>query len=449
MTTTTHPPGPTDAAFGMTLANRFRETPLEFMMDMVKTYGDMVYMRFGPYHAFGLTNPELVKELLVTKNRHFRKMDRMKQVMSRLDGNGLILSEGDFWLRQRRLVQPVFEQQKLLNYGKIMVDQACKTADSWVCDKEFDIFQEMTALTLRIICRLFFSVDAENEAVRIGDAVSEISAIMVKDMSSPFLLPDWLPLPEKARFRECVHVLDDFITNIIKERKATGENKGDLLSMLLMAVDTESDGTGMTERQARDEAMTLFLAGHDSTAAALAWTWHLLARHQDVQTKVADEIATVFGTAQPGPDGARKLVFTAATIKEALRLYPPVWLIPRQAAEDTEIGGYKIPQGSFVYAWTYALHRSSSYWEKPEEFRPERFLPEHEHSVVPHSYIPFGEGPRGCIGNHFAMLESILIVAVLLQRYTLIPADSSAGITALPMVSLEPEGGVRVKIGKR
>lgn len=449
MTIAAFPPGPTDAAFGMTLANRFKDHPLEFMTDMAKTYGDIVYLRFGPIQAFGLNKPELVKELLVTKNKAFHKMDRMKQVMSRLDGNGLLLSEGEFWLRQRRLVQPAFDHKRLVTYAQTMVQYTSETISHWKAGEQRDLFDDTTKLTLRIICRILFNIDAQQDAEKIGAAIDEISRTMVKDMSAPFLLPDWLPIPEKSRWRENVHILDSFITKIMADRKASGHDKGDLLSMLLLAVDSEGDGTGMSEKQARDEAMTLFLAGHDSTAAALAWTWYLLARHQDVQDKVAAEVLATFGTEPPHPDGARKLTFTTAVLKESMRLYPPVWLIPRQSVAETEIGGYRIPPGSFVYAWTYALHRSPRFWAEPEEFQPERFLPENESKVIPHSYIPFGEGPRGCIGNHFAMLESTLIVACVLQRFSLSLCPQSEKITQSVRVSLEPANGVHVRLASR
>lgn len=446
MTTAQLPPGPTDAAFGMTLANRFKDHPLDFMMQMSKTYGDIVFIRMGPYATFGLNHPDHVKELLVTKNRFFHKMDRMKQVMSRLDGNGLLLSEGDFWLRQRRLVQPAFDHKRLLGYGNTMVQLACATFDSWKSGEQRDLFSETTDLTMRIICRVLFNVDAQSITEKLGAAIDDVSRIIVKDISAPFLLPDWLPTPEKTKWREAVQTLDSFITGVIKDRRASGEDKGDLLSMLLLAVDTEGDGTAMSEKQARDESMTLFLAGHDSTAAALAWTWYMLATNPAVQERVAAEVKSVCGSSAPSPDQVKQLVLTTAVIKEAMRLFPPVWLIPRQAIAQTEIGGYSIPTGALVYAWTYALHRSEKFWDAPNEFRPERFLPENEHKIVPHSYIPFGEGPRGCIGNHFAMLETALIVACMMQRFSISLATSHEAVTPTAKVSLEPSPGVFAKL---
>jgi cytochrome P450 len=440
------PPGPKGRFFGWTLADRFRKEPLPFALDLHRQHGDLVSFRMGPVRAYAVCHPDAVREVLVTKAKCFGRLPRLKKVMGKVDGNGLVLSEGDLWLRQRRLVQPAFHPKRLSQYAEVMVAHTRRMLEQWRTGGEVNVADEMTRLTLGIIAKVLFDADATAFAARLGDAVTAVSRVMVREMSQVVPLPDWLPLPYKRRFRAACRELDDFIRGVIRERRASGQDKGDLLSMLLLAVDEEGDGGGMTDEQARDEAITLFNAGHDSTAAALAWSWYLLARHPEEQARLAAEVDAVLGARPATAGDVPRLGRVTMAIKEAMRIYPPVWALPRLCVADTEVGGYPVPKGSWVYLFTYVTHHDPRWFPDPEKFLPERFAPEAEAKLPPFAYYPFGGGPRVCIGNVFALTEMALIVATVLQRYRVEPAAGQGEAVMDPLISLEAKGGVRLRL---
>ncbi len=445
-----YPPGPKGTFFGINLARRFRGEPLEFITDIGRTFGDLAYFRMGPIRAYFVNNPQLIREVLVTKNKSFRRPKWITEPLSRIDGNGLVLSDGDFWLRQRRLMQPAFNTRRFGGYAQATVDCTRRMLDRWTNGASFDIAEEMTQLTLDIIARTLFGVDLGDRAPEVSEAVRTISQTFVGEAANPLQLPDWVPTAGKRRKRRAIKTLDDLIRGIIRQRRASREDRGDLLSMLLLAVDEEGDGRGMTDEQARDEAVTLFNAGHDTTAAALAWIWYLVAKHPAVEARLVDEVDGVL-TGRPGAYGdLLQLPYTEMVVKESLRIYPPTWtLIPREVVDPVELGGYVIPRGSWLYTFPWVTQRDPRFFENPETFDPERFAPGRVEKIPPYAYFPFGGGPRVCIGNTFATMEMILIVASVLQKFRVKLAAGQADVEPEPLIAIRPKGGLRVALERR
>jgi cytochrome P450 len=445
-----YPDGPRDWFFGATMAMRFRRAPLEFIREVCGTYGDIAYFRMGPIRAYFVNNPQWIREVLVAKHKSFRRPRWLTQPLAKVDGNGLVLSEGDLWQRQRRLVQPAFSTRRFDRYAQVTVDFTRRAIDRWNSTAPIDISAEMTRLTLEIIAKTLFDVEVAAQVDTLGHAVRVVSECFVKEAGNPLQLPDWLPLPGKLRQRRAIATLDELIWNILRRRRAARDDRGDLLSMLLLAVDEEGDGRGMTDQQARDEAITLFNAGHDSTAAALAWIWYLVASHADVESRLIEEVDSVLrGRAATYADVPR-LPYVEMVVKESLRLYPPTWtLFAREAIGPVELGGYTIPRGAWVYTFPYVTHRDPRFFENPEMFDPLRFSPGRVEKIPPYAYFPFGGGPRVCIGSAFATMEMILIVATGLQRFRVTLAESQRPVVPEALISLRPKGGLRVSLAAR
>jgi cytochrome P450 len=445
-----YPPGPKGRFFNFTLAQRFRREPLEFITEVGRTYGDIAYFRMGPVRAYFVNNPQLIREVLVTKNKSFRRPKWVTRPLSKIDGNGLVLSDGEFWLRQRRLVQPAFHTKRFDGYAQVTVSCTRAMLDRWTDGASFDVCDEMTHLTLDIIARTLFGVDLGDRAPQLGEAVRTISELFVREAANPFLLPDWIPTTHNRRKRSAIKTVDDMIRGIIRQRRASGQDHGDLLSMLLLAVDNEGDGRGMTDEQARDEAVTLFNAGHDTTAAALAWIWYLLAKHPGVTDRVVDEVDRVLQDRRGTYADVARLPYTEMVVKEALRIYPPTWtLLPREVVEPVELAGYKIGRGSWIYTFPWVTHRDPRWFSEPEKFDPERFAPGRVEQIPQYAYFPFGGGPRVCIGNTFATMEMILITASVLQRFRVQLAADQPDVVPEPLIAIRPRGGLRVALARR
>lgn len=445
------PPGPTSSGMlGLDFPNRFKKDPLGTAMQLRRDWGDFVCIKIGPLNWYLLNHPDQVKEVFVTRHREFGKTDRFKQVISSVDGNGLVVSEGDFWLKQRRTIQPIFHHDRLNTYTSVIVEKTQDAIASWRPGQHVDMSQEMTKLTLRVISKILFGLDVKEEAQELGDAVTILSKVLLKEFSDIVYLPDWLPLPSKSQKRKATQTIDSFIYKAIRAHQNQEDggapdgtpNGSDLLAMLLCAKDPEGDDQLMSIQQVRNEAITLFNAGHDSTAAALSWTWYLLMKHPSVYEKVMAEVDSVLGGEPPTFKSLHSLKMTKAVIKEALRLYPPAWVIPRKALDDTEIGGYRIPKGSILNFFCYVIQRDERFYEQPESFLPERFLPENEQKLNPFAFFPFGYGPRGCIGKDLALMEMELIVAAVSQKLKFRLKLPHEEIKPNPLVSLEPLGGV-------
>jgi cytochrome P450 len=409
--------------------------------------GDVTSFRLGPQQAYFLNDPELIRDLLVV-NAHKFKKGRALQRAKTLLGEGLLTSEGEFHLRQRRMIQPAFHRAQIADYSRSMVELAEETSDNWRDRETLDIDREMMHLTLRIVGKTLFSANVEDDADAVGKAMTSMTTLF-----NFLLLPfsEWLqklPLPHSKRFKSARGTLDSVIYAIINDRRRSGENKGDLLSMLLNAQD-EDDGSVMTDEQVRDEALTLFLAGHETTANLLTFTWYVLSQNPDAEAKLHEEIDRVLNGRSPTFEDISKLTYCEHVIAESMRLYPPAWAIGRLATEDHEFGGFPVAKGSLILISPYITHRDKRFWSEPEVFRPERWeMQSVKVAGQRYIYFPFGGGIRRCIGEGFAWTEGILLLATLAGKWKL-ELDPGQKIALQPMITLRPKYGMRMKIRSR
>ncbi|HVU88334.1 MAG TPA: cytochrome P450 [Pirellulales bacterium] len=445
--TTTHPPGPR-SLFGFHLARAMQRDVFGFSMDLARRYGDAAYFRIGPVRFFQFIHPDRVQEVLVKQAKKLHKPRRLKEVFGRWDGEGLLLSEGDLWVRQRRLVQQAFQPRRVEGYAAVMSQLASEMVARWQTRSEIDVVDQMHRATLDVVCKTLFGFTADDHA-GIRDAVQDLQDAALIEFGRLVPMPDWMPLASKRRMRAAIRYMNHLLDDIIRQHRATGEDRGDLLSMLLLSVDHEGDGRGMSHQQVRDEAMTLLLAGHETTATTLVWTLYLLARHPQVQEQTATAVRDVLGDRLATAADVPRLAAVDCAIKEAMRLYPAVYFTAREAVEEVEIGGYRIPPGSQIHLLLYAIYHDPRWFPAPEEFLPARFADGGEERLPPGAFVPFGAGPRACIGRAMAMIEATLIVATILQKYRLSLAPGQGEPTPVAQVSLHPAGPVRLTLAPR
>ena len=414
------------------------------MPTLQRDYGDIVTMRYYNFRVFFISHPDYIEQVLVTDNRKFIK-GRILRKNKQLFGNGLLTSEGDFWLRQRRLAQPAFHRGRVASYADTMVRYASRIASEWRNGEERDIHAEMMRLTLSIVAKTLFDADVDREAKRVGHALEAIMQLN-SDFRKLILTPTWLPTPRKIRATIATAKLNRIVYRFIEERRASGVDNGDLLSMLLAARD--DDGSRMTDRQLRDESITIFLAGHETTANALSWTWMLLAQNPNVESKLHEELDRVLGGREPTVEDLPNLRYTGQVITESMRLYPPAWGMARVAIDNTEIAGYPIPKGCGVSLAQWVVHRDPRWFDAPLEFRPERWEGDLLKRLPRFAYFPFGGGPRQCIGNNFAVMEASLLLATLAQQFR-ISLTPGREIIPAASITLRPKTGIWGKIEKR
>jgi len=440
------PPGPKGSLI-MGVMREFNRDTLGFIERLHREYGDVVRSRFLYVHAYFLYNPADIEALLTTNAKSFRKAQSLRSpFFRRLVGNGLVTSEGDFWRRQRRLAQPAFHRQRISSYGDIMVQYADRAIAKWRDGEQRDVAKDMTRLTLEIVVKTLFNSDVSNDADHVGATLSQIVKPFASQATLKWIADNRLPTPGHYRYFNAVREIDKIIYRIIAERRASGSDEGDLLSMLLQAQD--EDGSQMSDAQLRDEVMTLFLAGHETTALALSWSWYLLATHPDAETKFHAELDEVLGGRAPQVSDLPKLKFTEMIAKETMRLYPPAYAVGREAIEDTEMGGYRVPRGTQLFAFQWVTHRDPRFFERPDEFLPERWASESIQTLPRYTYFPFGGGPRQCIGNYFAMMEVVLLLATIGQRFSFSLLNEHP-VEVLPVLSLRPKNGIKVKLLQR
>ncbi len=425
----------------------FRARPIEFLYGIARDYGDLPYFKLGPYHAYLVNHPDYVRDILVTNQANFTK-SRALQRAKVLLGQGLLTSEGKFHLRQRRLVQPAFHRDRLAGYAAVMTEYAVRLRDRWQAGTTLDISDEMMRLTLGVVGKTLFSADVESEAPEIGQALTTVLK-MFRMLMLPFSeYLEKLPLPSIRRFENARDRLDQTIYGLIRERRKSGEDAGDLLSMLLLAQDEEADGTGMTDTQVRDEALTLFLAGHETTANALTWTWYLLSQNPECEARLHEELDTVLQGRAPQMADLPQLRYTEMVFAEAMRLYPPAWAIGRMSKAPFELGGVQIAAKSICILSPYVMQRNERWFPDPERFDPERWTPEAREARPKFSYFPFGGGARVCIGERFAWMEGTLLLATLAQKWTLRLAEGQR-VEPLPLITLRTKYGMKMSLAAR
>lgn len=445
MPRTVRPPGPRSFSLGGSFQS-FRADPLGFLTRCTAEYGDICYFRAAHQHMYFLNSPALVQEALVTKNACFIK-SRILQRAKSLLGEGLLTNEGAAHLRQRRLVQPAFHRDRLIRYSEDMASLAMRSRERYTDGGEVDMDREMMRLTLSIVGRTLFSAEVEEDAATVGEAMNALIEMLPVLMYPLSQYLQHLPLPFMRRFQKAGETLDATIYRIINERRQSGEDRGDLLSMLMLARDAEGDNAGMTDKQVRDETLTLFIAGHETTATALTWAWFLLATHPGVEARMHAEIDAVVGDRQPTFDDVPRLVYTGRVFSEAIRLYPPAWAIGRMVVQELDLGGYRIPRKSIILLSPYTMHRSDQWWPEPARFLPDRWATE-DPGRLKFAYYPFGGGPRLCIGERFAWMEAVLILAALGRRWRFRRADDSP-VELAPLLTLRPKGGLRLRAEAR
>jgi cytochrome P450 len=421
--------------------------PLRFLRSTRERYGDVVRVAIGPLQVTLLSHPDLVEDVLVTRNRLWLKDRYLQQTLRPVLGDGLLSSEGDFWRRQRRLAQPAFHRDRIKAYGAIMVTHAERLAAQWRDGEVRDVHKDMMHLTLAIVAETLFGANVGDQAEAVGAALESVLAVVSDPLELFFPILKRLPTPTRRRFARGVVELDAIVYGIIERRRASGAGEtNDLLSMLLHARD--EDGSRMSDRQLRDECMTLFLAGHETTALNLSWTWLLLSRHPAARAKLARELAEVLGDRPVTFDDLPNLRYAGHVIAESLRLYPPAWSMGREAREDVELGGYRIARGDQVWFCPWAIQRDSRWFDDPDEFRPERWEGDFARSLHRYAYFPFGGGPRFCIGQAFAQMEAVLLLATLARSFELDVQPSPRPVPE-PSVTLRPKNGLRVRVRRQ
>jgi len=439
------PPGPKGHPI-LGVMPEFNRDTLGFI-ERCKTYGDVVKARFFYVNAYFLYDPNDIEYLLSTNAKNFIKsMSLRSNFFSRLLGKGLLTSEGDFWRRQRRLAQPAFHRQRISSYGDVMVEFTERMCSKWQVGGTRDVHRDMMRLTLEIVARTLFNADVSGEADYVGKVLSEIVKPFASQATLKWIVDNRFPTPYHFRFHKLARQIDEIVYRIIAERRKSGRDEGDLLSMLLQAQD--EDGSQMTDRQLRDEVMTLFLAGHETTALTLSWAWYLLGRDPETEKKFHDELDSVLDGRVPTFSDLPQLQFTEKIAKESMRLYPPAFGVGRQAIEACEIGGFHIPAKAQVFAFQWVTQRDARYFQNPQEFKPDRWTDELANSLPKYAYFPFGGGPRACIGNTFAMMEIILVLATIGQKFRLrLVSELEVGI--MPAMSLRPKNDIKVVIERR
>ena len=396
-------------------------------------------MRVLNFKTIFINHPDLIEEVLVTNARRYSK-GRVLRANKHVFGEGLLTSEGEFWLRQRRLAQPAFHRARIASYAATMVEYSQRLLETWRDGEERDAHQEMMRLTLQIVGKTLFDADVEKDARDVGKSLELLLEIGANFRRTIFV-PHWLPTSTNRRVKREIAQIEKILYRIIAERRASGHDAGDLLSMLLAAQD--EDGSRMTDKQLRDEAITLFLAGHETTASTLSWTWWLLAQNPSVEKKLHAELDSVLGDRTPTFDDLQKLPYTGHVITESLRLYPAAWGLARLVVEDHELAGYPMTKGMGVAMAQWVVHRDPRWYEDPEKFLPERWENNLMKRLPKFAYFPFGGGPRQCIGNTFALMETALVLATIAQKFRLRLAPNHR-VVPLASITLRPRHGVRV-----
>jgi cytochrome P450 len=425
---------------------KFRRDALKTFANLSETYGDMIRFR-GLWTSFLLTDALHIEHVLQTNSRNYRKGRIYKELIPST-GEGLFVTDGEVWRRQRRLAQPAFHRERIASFAKIMTDSTEKMLERWrgfaQNGAQIKVEAEMLRLTLGIVGKALFSRDLSKEADTVNQSFDVIREYMMRRLTSFIKLPLGFPSPRNRRFQKAVATADHMVYELIAERRRENRNANDLLSLLITAGDEET-GETMSDKELRDQSLTIIGAGYETTTQALTWTWYLLAKHPHVENRLHAELSKVLGGRTPTFDDLPKLQYTLMIFQEAMRLYPPAWMLSRTAINDDQIGGHLIPAKAEILLLLYVTHRHPKYWDEPEEFNPENFSPEKTAARPTYAYFPFGGGSRKCIGNNFALMEAQLIIATVAQKYRLRMTTEQI-VEPEPSVTLRPGGGIEMSL---
>jgi cytochrome P450 len=415
--------------------------PIALFEHLAQTYGRMAHYRLGLSHIVFINEPEFIHEILINQPQHFIK-ERTQRRMKILLGEGLITSDGEVHRRQRRIAAPAFHRLRIQAYGDLMVERAAHLRAGWKAGEGIDIASQMMQLALQVVARTLFDTDVTEDVLQINDQVNVImelyNFLIALPRAEAYL--NW-PIPGLIRFRRARAKLDKVVQRMIAEHRADGVDRGDLLSMLLASRDEESDHSGMTDEQIRDEVLTIFLAGYETVANALTWTWYLLSQNPQAEALMYAEIEEVLQGRLPTLEDMPRLRYTEMVLAESMRLYPPAWAMGRQSIADVEIGPYRFPSGTYFFFSQYIMQRTAEYFPDPLVFDPERFSPQNKAGRPRFAYFPFGGGGRQCIGEAFAWMEGVLMVATIAQRWRLrfVPGQT---VEVQPKITLRPKGSM-------
>ncbi|MEM8858135.1 MAG: cytochrome P450 [Chloroflexota bacterium] len=428
----------------------FKTNLLPFLRQMVAKHPEIVQLRGGPRKIFLVHHPDLVREILVKQVKNFPKARFFSSILSKGLGNGIITSAGNFHSSQRRMMQPAFRAKRLNTYAETMTRYTADMLDEWQHGQEVDIHNEMMRLTMFIVSKTLFNADKETmaaEAERAANAISVNQELMNREFWLGFDIPMWIPNKANRTFRQSTETLSEILTPIIEARRQGKDDVGDLLSILVNAEDDE--GEPMSDEQIFDEVNNLFSAGHETTANALTWTFYMLAQHPDIAADVADELDQVLQGRTPTIDDLARLPLLEMVLKESMRMYPAIWSLgTRETQQTTQVGGYTIPKNSLILIPVFSLHRQEAFYPDPEKFDPTRFDPEFGDEIPRYAYLPFGAGPRVCIGGQFAMIEACLILAQTLQKFRIELMEGQT-VTPKPLVTMGPADGLHVRLVER
>ncbi|MBZ4418894.1 cytochrome P450 [Myxococcus sp. RHST-1-4] len=428
-----------------------RRDVLGLLTRTAREYGDVARYRLGPITSHLITHPDGVRHVLQEHVKNYTKDHFSYRLVSRVAGNGLLTSQGSFWLRQRRLAQPAFHRQRISAMAEAMTRATVEMLERWDAHaargEPVPVVEEMMRLTLTIVADALFGTSMGDKAAEVGAAFNVLSEQTTTRFRTMRLLPPVLPTRYDREFRAAGRTLQTTVMDIISERRRRNEDRGDLLSMFMLARD-EDTGESMTDEQLRDEVLTMLVAGHETTATTMSWVWALLDQHPHVEAKLHAELDAVLGGRPPTAADVPRLGYTRMVVEEAMRLYPPAYIFSRAVKEDDVIGGFRIPGGTTVDLSPYVTHRHPGFWARPEEFLPERFSPEASAQRPRYAYFPFSGGPRQCIGNGFAMMEAQLILATVAQRFRprRLPGHE---LTPEPLITLRPRGSLPMHLERR
>lgn len=467
MAVNTKCPGPHGRDW-LRILNTLRKDTLSVLIELTQHYGDFVCTSLGKLPIYVLNHPEMVQWVLQRNYRNYSKDTFQYNLLRKVTGDGLLTSDGELWLNQRRLVQPAFSRNRIGGFSTMMVEVTQSMLEQW---EDFakrgtpiDIYAEMMRLALEIVGKALFSIDLGEKTTDLTQATLEVLEYVVYRARNPFAAPIWIPTSHNRKFQIALRTLDEVVYGLIQRRqqslamdnvsiyeekqfglRSMNKPQGDLLDMLL----NREDGQPLTkirERLVRDQIVTFLIAGHETVASALTWTLYLLAKHPSIAEPLREQVVSVLGRQEPTSQALEEIPFLRMVFQEGLRLYPPAWLITRKALQEDEVCGYTILPNSLLVISPYTLHRHPVFWNNPEEFKPQRFSPDISKESPRFSYIPFGGGPRLCIGDEFAMLEGQIVLAAILQhfRFTLVRQE----VAAEPLVTLLPRGGMWMKLHK-
>jgi cytochrome P450 len=450
MNTTKRMPGPSVLG-AVDFLRSYRKDPLSFFTRAASTYGDAMKLPFGPFTAYFLNHPDGVRRVLQENHKNYGRFQTINRMFMKVSGLNVFTADGDYWLRQRRLLQPGFHRQRIAGLAQRIVEEVVADLPRW--EEEARSAQGVEAeaalsrLTLGIAGRTLFSVDIRRDASAFTQGFHQANAHLAYLLAHPLALPEWVPTTRNRRFQQGVRTLRAIVTQLITARRRSGEDPGDLLSMMLEAR-YEDTGQGLSDEQLRDETMAMLVAGHETTATSLTWCLYLIAQHAPVQERLHEEVDRVLGSRLPTFADLPALSFLRNVVDETLRLYPSAFVLVRECIEDDEVLGYRIPRGALVQICPYTTHRHPTFWPDPERFDPDRWLPENAQGRPRHAYFPFGHGPRQCIGKEFALMEMPLLLACILQRWRL-ALHPGHKVELRALTSLRMKHGLRLDLEPR